>query len=276
MEYFELDCAIEPLYPGRDILVTELAELDFDSFVDTDNGVKAYVPCPLFMKDKLEELLARYTGVLSVTYSQTHIPFQNWNAQWESQFEPIEIDETWRIRAPFHPPIPGKKEIIIAPKMSFGTGHHETTFLMCSQLIREDLAGKAVLDMGCGTGVLAILARLLGAKSICGIEIEEHAIENAIENAANNAVEGGTWLCGGKEVIPNTKWDLILANINKNVLVDMSSDFWKNIADEGQLWLSGFFDSDIESLKIKFAEIGFVHVDEIVLRGWALLKFKRV
>lgn len=276
MEYFELDCTIDPLYPGRDILVTELAELDFDSFVDTDNGVKAYVPCPLYLEEKLVAVLGRYTEMFTVAYEKTHIPFQNWNAEWESQFDPIEINETWRIRAPFHTAVSGKKEIIIEPKMSFGTGHHETTFLMCSQLIQQELTGKNVLDMGCGTGVLAILANLLGAESICGIEIEEHAIDNARENAENNAVVGGTWLCGGKEVIPNTKWNLILANINKNVLVDMAPDFWEKIANEGQLWLSGFFDTDIESLKIKFAEIGFVPMDEIVLRGWALLKFKKV
>ena len=272
MEYLEFDFTVEPLYPGKDVLVTELGELGFDSFVDTDKGVKAYIPTEAFQQDQLDQLVGDYQEHFKYAYTSKVIPFQNWNAEWESHFDPIEIDDAWRIIAPFHESKSGKKEIVIEPKMSFGTGHHETTLQMCKELLNSTVA-NSVLDMGAGTGVLAILTKILGSKEVVGVEIEEHAVENAKENESLNGSTGIDWLCGGGEVVPEREFDRIVANINRNILVELLPVFHSRLVTEGELWLSGFFETDIESLKIKFENHGFQYADHRSLNGWALLKF---
>ena len=188
MDYIEIDVSIEPLVPFSDILVAELADLGFESFVNSERGLQAYIQHHLFDSEKVNSLLLQYNkDDCKISFQQKNIPAQNWNAQWESSFEPIEVDGECIVRAPFHSkPANIKYDIVIEPKMSFGTGHHETTYLMLQRLLHLPLKNKSLLDMGCGTSVLAILAAQLGANPILAIDTDEWAYENSKENCALN------------------------------------------------------------------------------------------
>lgn len=251
MNYWELDFTANPKMPWVDILIAELAEIGFESFVDTPTGVQAYVS-----EDNLDEkafmelyLISETPDELQLSFDKKFIPAQNWNATWESSFDPVQIGDQLIIAAPFHHDFPKTKHvIIIEPKMSFGTGHHQTTRLMSSAMLEMESMPEKVLDMGSGTGVLAILAEKLGAKEILAVDIEEWAYENAIENAARNNCSHIEVLHGDSSLIIDKQFDLILANINKNVLLADMQHFSNGLRSGGLLFLSGFFTSDNENL----------------------------
>ena len=248
MDYFEVEITITPnLSEIAEIIIAELSEAGFESFVETETGVQAYIPARLYDGLDLNKILLsnRFDNSI-ITFSEKLIPAQNWNAVWESNFEPIYILNKILVRAPFHS-ITEKfqYEIVIEPKMSFGTGHHETTSLVMEQMLDLDFKQTTVLDMGCGTGILAILASKLGAKNIVAIDFDDWAYQNSEENFQRNDVEHILALCGDASIIPQQENDIILANINRNVLLADIGAYSKVLKQYGLLVLSGFYLEDV-------------------------------
>jgi ribosomal protein L11 methyltransferase len=276
MDYTELDIKVTPRQPGTDLLISELAENGFESFVETETGFLAYIPAKEFSETSLSALETFDKEIGKVDFSQKIIPSQNWNAEWERDYQPIIISDELLIRAPFHAPVPEiKMELIIQPQQSFGTGHHPTTRLMAEKLLTMPVSGRYVLDMGCGTGVLAILANKRGAASVLGIDIESNSVANAKENADRNKVVDVTIEEGTENQIAGRKFDVVLANINKNVLMKAMPVYAAALNTNGELLLSGFFLTDVEELKNEATGNG-LHYSSMETDGeWALLHFKK-
>ena len=276
MNYIEVSVEISPLEIGREIVVAELAELGFESFDDFDKGVKGYVQEQDFNTELLNEVTIFKNKEFKVNYTVNLIEDKNWNEVWEQSFEPINVNNQCFIRAPFHEERNDiKYNIEIEPKMSFGTGHHETTHLMIEELMSMDVEGKDVLDMGCGTGVLAILAEFKNAKNICAIDIDEWAYENTIENIDRNKCEKIETLKGGAELLENKKFDIIIANINRNILLNDMKTYFSCLMESGELLLSGFFSSDKEVLLEEASKHGGQLVNENNKNDWTLLHLKK-
>jgi ribosomal protein L11 methyltransferase len=251
MNYLEITFEISPKAPWSDILTAYLAEIGFESFVETESGFQAYIQADLFDENELKsiEILNNPPDGLTLNFDIKYIEAQNWNASWESSFEPVIIGQDLAIVAPFHHDFSAtKRVIVIEPKMSFGTGHHQTTRLMSQALFDLELIPKNVLDMGCGTGILAILAEQLGAQQILAVDVELWAYENSIENAQRNGCTNIEVQHGDVSNIIGKSFDLILANINKNVLKADMQCYSDCLLDSGRLFLSGFFTSDNEEL----------------------------
>lgn len=251
MNYLEITFEISPKAPWSDILTAYLAEIGFESFVETESGFQAYIQADLFDENELKsiEILNNPPDGLTLNFDIKYIEAQNWNASWESSFEPVIIGQDLAIVAPFHHNFSATKYVIvIEPKMSFGTGHHQTTRLMSQALFDLELIPKNVLDMGCGTGVLAILAEQLGAQQVLAVDVELWAYENSIENAQRNGCTNIEVQHGDVSNIIGKSFDLILANINKNVLKADMQCYADSLVDGGRLFLSGFFTSDNEEL----------------------------
>ncbi|MFZ6053227.1 50S ribosomal protein L11 methyltransferase [Halocola ammonii] len=276
MDYVKVTFTISPLQPAREILVAELGEIGYESFVDTETGMEAYIQKPEFDKSALNDLQTSNLEGVELSFDIENVPDQNWNATWEENFSPIDVDGKCYIRAPFHEaPKEGVLDLIIQPQMSFGTGHHATTFLMAKKLMAIDLQSKAVLDMGCGTGVLAILAQKRGASKVLAVDIDHWSYENTIENAKLNGAESIEILEGGVEQIRGRKFDVIIANINRNVLVNDMSAYVATLNTGGYLLLSGFFTVDNQILEKACAEHGLQKVGEEEKDTWSLLHFAR-
>lgn len=249
LDTLELTIILNPKEPWSDILVAELSDLGFDSFVHTDTGVQAYAPANLNAESVMSNVSFASNDSVECSWEKKVIPHQNWNAAWESDFHPVYIDELATILAPFHDQSLGKgKVIIIQPQMSFGTGHHQTTWMMTKALFEIDEMPANVLDMGAGTGVLSIVAEQLGADRILAIDIEDWSAVNAAENAERNACTKIESVCGDIDKIGNEKFGLIIANINKNVLKSHMEHYAGALNNGGILLLSGFFSSDVEEL----------------------------
>ncbi|WP_234108733.1 50S ribosomal protein L11 methyltransferase [Chryseobacterium sp. R2A-55] len=243
--YLEFDFKITPLQPWNEILMAELIEIGFDSFTEEHEGILAYIQKDLFNENELREIHLLKNNEVKISYTFKEMPNINWNEEWEKNFEPIYVEDQVLIRAEFHTPNAELHEIIIQPKMSFGTGHHPTTHLMIQQMLELDFENKTVLDMGCGTSVLAIFAKQKGAGKTVAIDIDEWSVENSMENAERNNVKleisQGTAENLGKE-----NFDIILANINRNILISDIPTYVSVLNKGGQLLLSGlcFFDVD--------------------------------
>lgn len=275
MDYIELDIKLKPLRPFNEIIVAQLAEAGFESFVDTEDGVLAYGQISETSVERAlaETFLGEKRDDVAVSFQSSVIESQNWNAVWESDFEPVFVEEYVSILAPFHDPSQAKGMIVeIQPKMSFGTGHHQTTWMMSKALFELESVPKKVLDMGTGTGVLAIIAEKLGAKDILAIDIEEWSVENTIENAERNKCKNIKVLHGDSDLITGKSFDLILANINKNVLKAHLPSYAATLQKGGVLMLSGFFDSDVDEL-LNFAKnYGLVKEFVYFKDNWAAIK----
>ncbi len=261
----------------QDLLINELAEAGCDTFEEVDFGFKAYLPATSFNREKLDERLEPFHSLLTFSYEVNLIPQKNWNAVWESNFQPIQIkDQIW-VRANFHEPRPDFPfEIVIDPKMAFGTGHHQTTSMMMDFMLDTVFTGKKVLDMGCGTGILAILAAKKGASEIVAIDYDPVCCESAIENAALNQINGIKILCGSKEVIPNEQYDIILANINRNILLDQIEIYQRSLKPGGLLFLSGFYENpDLEILKNEAEKYQLRYLIHKKSQNWVSAKFIR-
>ena len=275
MDYLELSLTVTPRDPWTEILTAELADFGFDSFVDTEDGVLAYgaISNVNMEQVKKETLLSNSSDEFTVNFSEKIIPHQNWNAVWESDFHPVEVKDYLTILAPFHSKEDRKGMIVeIQPQMSFGTGHHQTTWLMASSLFELETIPEHVLDMGTGTGVLAIIAEKLGAKKIFAIDIEDWSVENAIENAARNNCLNIDTKCGDVDLIKELKFGLIIANINKNVLTSHMESYANALEKNGTLLLSGFFESDVEDLVNYASQFGLEKVDVFSKETWAGIK----
>ena len=243
--YLEFNFKIEPLQPWNEILMAELIEIGFDSFTEEYDGILAYIPKDLFQEKELKEINLLQNPDIKISYTFEEMPNINWNEEWEKNFSPINVEDQVSIRAEFHDDQNLAHEIIIQPKMSFGTGHHATTYLMIQQMLDMDLKNKTVLDMGCGTSVLAIFAKQQGAGKTVAIDIDEWSVENSIENAARNNVELEISQ-GTAENLGSENFDIILANINRNILISDIPTYVSVLNSGGQLLLSGlcFFDVD--------------------------------
>ena len=244
-QYLEFDFKIEPVEPWNEILMAELIEQGFDSFTENPDGILAYIQAELLNEEELKNQWLLNHDEVKISYTYKEMPNINWNEEWEKNFQPINVEDKVLIRAEFHESQGLEEEIIIQPKMSFGTGHHATTYLMIQQMMDMDFQGKKVLDMGCGTSVLAIYAKKKGASDVLGIDIDEWAVENSRENAERNntpmRVELGTADNLGQE-----KFEIILANINRNILISDIPRYVEVLEPGGSLLLSGlcFFDVD--------------------------------
>jgi ribosomal protein L11 methyltransferase len=260
----------------KDLLINAMSEIGFDTFEDIENGFKGYIPTSDLNEDELERLKETFHEMFSFNFETKTIAHQNWNELWESNFEPLQVANRCYIRATFHEAKPNfEYEIIIDPKMAFGTGHHQTTALMMEFMLEENFSSHKVLDMGCGTGILAILASKMGAKEVLAIDYDDICYESTLENATLNKITNIEALCGSKEVIPDLKFDTILANINRNILLDQLDTYAKVSNHDTTLFLSGFYESpDLAIIQQKCQSIGFVYCEHKELNEWVSAKFK--
>ncbi len=275
MDYIKVSFELSPVLPAREILYAELGELPFESFEEMDNGLEAYIPAPDFKEEMVKGLMVEGLPNQEIKIVTEKIAQQNWNAVWESNFDPIVVNNRCIIRAPFHEKSAVEYDIIISPQMSFGTGHHETTFLISNELFNIDLKGKRLLDMGCGTGVLAIIAHQLGAYPIEAIDIEEWAFENTKENNNLNAVNGMTVLHGDAKLLENKSFDIILANINRNILLNDMGTYATCLNEGGKILFSGFYETDVPTIKASAEENGLIFEKIEVKNNWTMALFTK-
>ena len=275
MDYTELDISISPYDPWAEILISNLAEIGFESFTELNGNLQAYIPTKDYNIKRLEKAFSSLpSGEVKLKSTKKNIQSQNWNAQWESSFEPVVVGQDLVIYAPFHSINKKYKyQIEIQPQMSFGTGHHQTTWLMTKTLLSKNLKGSSVLDVGTGTGVLAILSSQLGAKFILGTDIEQNACENAQENCKRNGCDQIKIIQGDIDCVPDRKFDVIIANINKNVLKNHLDAYAKLMYHQGNLILSGFFETDTDELVMSAKKYNFRHEHTFLKEGWAVLTF---
>ena len=273
--YIQLNLKIQPLGIGRDITLAVLSELGFESFVETEVGLEAYIQAQDWQADLLDQLYPLAEKALDIGWSLTAIPPENWNAVWESDFQPIIIENKCAVRANFHDPIDVPYELVITPKMSFGTGHHQTTYMMLNYLLQYPPTKHTLLDMGCGTGVLAILAEKLGAKELDAIDVEPWCYENTVENIKMNNCQHIVAAEGDSKKIPNKIYDTILANINMNVLLLDIPLFSKRLKDNGRLFLSGFYTQDIPAIEAKANQNGLHLIEFKEKDNWVSAHFSK-
>ncbi len=275
MDYVELNIPIAGSEMSE-ILTAELADYPFESFAEQAHQLKAYIPQERLAdcKEQIDEILATYS-IVGARYIS--IETKNWNAEWESNFSPVEVERKVLIRAPFHPSNPDfDNEVVIMPKMSFGTGHHATTYLMSLMITQLDIAGKRGLDMGSGTGVLAIIAAKYGAAHIDAIDIDEWADENCRENIAQNGVKHLIDpALGDATLLEGRSYDFVLANINRNILLADMHRYASSLSAGGELLISGFFTEDIPTLRAKAEELGLQFAGSQERDNWAVVHFKR-
>jgi ribosomal protein L11 methyltransferase len=258
----------------REIVLAFLGELPFDSFEEVAAGLNAYIPAEAHTAET-EAQVAALGEQFAFRYERRFIPAQNWNAVWESNFQPIRIGGFCAVRASFHPPASGvAHEIVINPQMAFGTGHHATTYLVMEQMQHEDFNGAAVLDFGCGTGILAILAGKMGAARIDAVDIERPAYENTLENAALNGTPQIAAYHGTLETVPPAQYGFILANINRNVILASLGALYQRLASDGVLLVSGILLADEQLVLEKAALVGFKPDVQTRRDEWCCLRFR--
>lgn len=270
------DFKVDPLYPGCEILIAQLSQLGFDSFQENKDGISAYIDSSVLSTVKVQDIQILNSTEFNISFESNNVKKQNWNIKWESNFEPIYIDKICCVRAPFHKKSNFKYDLVIEPKMSFGTGHHETTSMMISFILANSFYNSSVCDIGSGTAVLAILAEKRGANRIDAIDIDNWCYLNSIENIKRNNSENINVYEGEVEKLIHFKYDNIFANINLNVLLADMPIYSKMLNKDGVLYLSGFYKKDINSIE-KVAEISNLSlVDFKVKNQWVALKFTKI
>lgn len=273
MDTLEVQIDVSPREPWNEVLIAELSELGFESFVETKTGIMAYGPVTLDINQLIKETSLENFPEVEVNIKTQIIPHQNWNAQWEENFDPVHVLDYVSILAPFHSTEGvNNMKVIIQPQMSFGTGHHQTTWLMSKILFEIGEMPKQVLDMGTGTGVLAVIAEKLGAERILGIDIEEWSAENAKENVKLNDCSKIEIVCGDIDLLQTEHFGLIIANINKNVLKSHMKEYANHLTNNGILLLSGFFSSDVHELAEFASQFGLFTQNVETKDEWALMQ----
>ncbi|MRX65051.1 50S ribosomal protein L11 methyltransferase [Maribacter luteus] len=271
--YIEYNFEIAPLQPTSDILIAELGAIGFESFVEHETGIQAYIQKEDWQADMLKEVGILTNPDFSISYGFKEIEQENWNATWERNFNPITVDNECEVRAPFHEKSDVTYDIVIEPKMSFGTGHHETTHMMLQFILAHDFKGKTVLDMGSGTGVLAILAEMRGAMSVDAIDIDNWCYLNAVENVERNNCKQIKVYEGDASLLKDQKYDVIIANINRNILLADIPEYAKCLTKGGQLFLSGFYKEDIPLISKKCSEYGLNFEKNLQKNNWVAVKY---
>jgi len=275
INYIGYAFTVTPLQPGTEILIAQLGYAGFESFVENEDGVTAYIQEGDWNSTILEDIQILNSDEFEISYVEEVIEQTNWNSEWEKNFNPIQVDDLVSIRAPFHENPNLKYDIVIEPKMSFGTGHHETTHMMVQQLLDLDLTDKKVLDMGCGTGILAIFAEMKGANPIDAIDIDNWCYLNSIENVERNNCSNINVFEGDASLLINKKYDVIIANINRNILLNDMQTYMDCLNDKGVILFSGFYQEDIPIIDAEVSKYG-VKIDKIIERNnWVSLKYSK-
>ena len=277
MEYKALHFKLERISDAlREIIIARLFSSGFEGFLETDNGVVAYIPAHLYKRQNIDDFrLSEDPAFRDMIIEEDFIIEKNWNELWEKSYEPVIIDNICLIKAPFHKNTPSYQyEIIIEPKMSFGTGHHETTALMIKEMLEINFNGKKVLDMGCGTGILAILASLRGAAGVTAIDINEWAYKNAVENAEKNGISNISVYKGDVSIVSDDKFDIILANIQLSVILDDIKYYRTLLDSEGLLILSGFLKPDLAKIKKQCFKYSLKYISFKEKNNWVSANFK--
>ena len=270
--YIAYDFNVSPKEPATEMLIAQLGYVGFESFVEQDYGVTAYIQKQEWNSKILEDVFLLHSNEFNITFEHNEIAQTNWNEEWEKNFNPIQVDDLVSIRAPFHTNPSLQFDIVIEPKMSFGTGHHETTHMMVQHLLALDLDTKKVLDMGCGTGILAIFAEMKGAKPIDAIDIDSWCYENSLENIQRNNCNHITVYEGDASVLKE-KYDVIIANINRNILLSDMKTYTDCLNENGVLLLSGFYKEDIAIIEDEVTKHGLTFETMIQKNNWVALKY---
>ena len=260
---------------GTEILMAQLGEKPFESFVETDSGLTAYIQKELCDATVLIDILILQSSEFEIAYTIEEIEPINWNEQWEKNFDAIEVDGQCCVRAPFHQKTNALFDIVIEPKMSFGTGHHETTHMMIQHILETNFASKKTLDMGCGTAILAILAEMKGAKPIDAIDIDNWCYLNSIENVTRNNCNNITVYEGDATLLQNVKYDVIIANINRNILLNDMAIYVNCLAPNGLILLSGFYTEDIDVINDCCTKLGLNFLTKKIRNNWTSLKYQK-
>ncbi|WP_370478425.1 50S ribosomal protein L11 methyltransferase [Tamlana flava] len=264
---------VEPLQPAVEILIAELGYAGFESFVETEEGVAAYIQKDEWNEHVLEDIQILSSEEFEISFTFEEIEQTNWNEEWEKNFNPIVVDGVCAVRAPFHEKFDTEYDIVIEPKMSFGTGHHETTHMMIQHILKNDFINKSVLDMGCGTGVLAILAEMKGGNPIDAVDYDNWCYLNSIENVERNDCKYITVIEGDASVLNNKKYDVIIANINRNILLQDMAVYVSCLNQKGILFLSGFYDDDVPVIKAECEKHMLKFEEKLERNNWVSLKF---
>ena len=268
--YTEYQFTIEKPEIYRDIFIAELSAIGFEGFVETGEGFLAYTDLEL----SPDEVLSKYP--VKYSFETRDVPEENWNASWEKEIKPLVIDDKIYIKTSFHPPQDYPLTVHIDPKMSFGTGHHETTWLMIKQLLQMNLKGKAVLDMGAGTGVLAIIAWHYGASPVYAVDNDKWAYDNMIDNFYKNHVSVHSYLDDARVLSYLPSFDIILANINRNILLADMENYVRKLNQGGVLVLSGFYTQDAGMIKAEAQKNGMIFEEEMEKNNWMSIRFKKI
>ncbi len=271
--YIAYEFSVSPRNPATEILIAELGNVGFESFVENDNGVIAYIQKQEWSYKILDQLFILDSPEFEISFSHHEVIQTNWNKEWEKNFNPIQVDGQVSVRAPFHENPSLNFDIVIEPKMSFGTGHHETTHMMIQHLLALDLNNKKVLDMGCGTGILAIFSEIKGAKPIDAIDIDSWCYQNSIENVQRNDCHHITVLKGDASLLKGNKYDLIIANINRNILLSDMKTYTDCLHEKGILLLSGFYKEDLTIIEDEVTKYGLIFQKMIQKNNWVALKY---
>ena len=272
MDYYKY--SIQTTAEYAEILIALLGQHPFDTFQEVETGLEAYIPAEAY-QDDIEDYVKSLQVQFQFSYQRVWIAAQNWNAVWESNFQPIIVDDFCAIRADFHAPVENMEhELLIQPKMAFGTGHHATTYLMIQQMRDINFQNKSVFDYGCGTGILAILASKLGASTLDAIDIDEWAYENTLENAVKNDVHNIHSKQGTLETFPIKTYDIILANITFNVIAESLDTLAKALPTNGLLLTSGYFVEDVPKLTALAAQIGLKAQQQLRKDDWMCVLFR--
>ena len=271
--YIGYNFIIEPLQPASEILIAQLGYAGFESFVETEVGITAYIQKDEWNEAILNDIQILDSDEFNITYEFNDIEQTNWNEEWEKNFNPIVVDNIVTVRAPFHEKPNTKYDLIIEPKMSFGTGHHQTTHMMIQQILKNDFKNKSVLDMGCGTGVLAILAEKVGAAKVDAIDIDNWCYLNSLENVERNKCDNISVYEGDVKLLKNKTYDTIIANINRNILLADIGAYAKCLNKNGQLFLSGFYKEDIPIIEKECNKHALSIKDSIDKEQWVAVKF---
>ncbi|HEY9222341.1 MAG TPA: 50S ribosomal protein L11 methyltransferase [Lutibacter sp.] len=271
--YISYTFNVSPKEPATEILIAELGEAGFESFVENEEGVEAFIQKSDWNMHVLDDIYVLKSGEFQISYEMREIEQTNWNMEWEKNFNPIQVDGLVSIRAPFHENPNLKYDIVIEPKMSFGTGHHETTHMMIQHLLDLDVAGKKVLDMGCGTGILAIFAEMKGAKPIDAIDIDNWCYQNSLENVERNNCKHISVFEGDASLLNDKKYEVIIANINRNILLNDMHVYANCLEENGVILLSGFYKEDIPVIDAEVSKYGLKLAKQIERNNWVALKY---
>jgi len=271
--YLEFQFKITPLQPGSEILIAQLGYAGFESFVETEDGIKAYIQKAEYTEGLLEDIQILSSDEFEISYTSQEIEQVNWNSEWEKNFNPIVVAHKCSVRAPFHEKPDTEYDIVIEPKMSFGTGHHATTHMMLQHILNNEWKGKRVLDMGCGTGVLAILAEMKGATALDAIDIDNWCYLNTLENVERNNCSHINVYEGTAEMLKDQQYDVVIANINRNILLEDIPTYSNCLVSGGKMFLSGFYTEDVPAIEKVCKENGLIFDEKLVEDNWTAASF---